>query len=100
MMPIDASAEEAVIEILQRTGPCCLDDLVMQLPRLNGSTVFVAVDQMSRDGRLLLRRLARLPITSHSPRGTYHPVPPLARKRCHHDPAHRAIVRRMWPDSR
>jgi len=29
MIPIDASAEEGVIETLLRTGPCSLDDLVI-----------------------------------------------------------------------
>jgi hypothetical protein len=58
MKPIDATAEEeAVIEMLQRTGSCCLDALVMQLPNLSWTEVFVAVDRMSRDGRLLLRQL-------------------------------------------
>jgi hypothetical protein len=56
-MPIHASAEEeAVIEMLRRIGPCCLDDLVGYLPHLSWGEVFVAVDRMSRDGRLLLRR--------------------------------------------
>ena len=58
MSPIDASVqEEFIIDMLQRTGPCCLDDLVRYLPNLNWSKVFVAVDRMSRDGRLLLRQL-------------------------------------------
>jgi hypothetical protein len=57
MMPIDSTAkEEAVSEMLQRTGPCCLDDLVRHLPNLSWGEVFVAVDRMSRDGRLLIRR--------------------------------------------
>jgi hypothetical protein len=43
MMPIDASAEKSVIETLQSTGPCSLDDLVMQLPNLNWNVVFVAL---------------------------------------------------------
>lgn len=59
MMPINASAEEVVLDMLQRTGPCYLDDLVIQLPNLSWNEVFVAVDRMSRDGRLFLRRLAR-----------------------------------------
>ena len=58
MMPSDATAkEDAVSEMLQRTGPCCLDDLVRHLPNLSWGEVFVAVDRMSRDGRLLIRRL-------------------------------------------
>jgi hypothetical protein len=59
MMPIDESAEKVVIEVLERTGPCLLDDLVMQLPNFSWSDVIFAVDRMSRDGRLLLRSLAR-----------------------------------------
>ena len=43
MIPIDASAEKSVIETLQRTGHCSLDDLVMQLPNLNWNVVFVAL---------------------------------------------------------
>ena len=43
MIPIDASAEKSVIETLQSTGPCSLDDLVMQLPNLNWNVVFVAL---------------------------------------------------------
>jgi len=58
MMRIDVTvAEEAVLETLQRTGPCGIDDLVIQLPNLSWGEVFLAVDQMSRDGRLLLRPL-------------------------------------------
>jgi len=59
MRPIDASAEEAVLDILRRTGPCGLDDLVRQLPHFTWNKVFIAVDRMSRDGRVLLARHAR-----------------------------------------
>jgi hypothetical protein len=58
MMPVHATAEEeAVIEMLQLTGPCCFDDLVRYLPDLSWGEVFVAIDRMTRDGRLLLRQL-------------------------------------------
>jgi hypothetical protein len=58
MKPIDASVEEvAVIDMLQRTGPCSLDDLVRFLPNFYWGEVFVAVDRMSRDGRLSLLQL-------------------------------------------
>jgi hypothetical protein len=53
MMPV----EEAIIEKLRRNGPCCLDDVVSYLPNLSWGEVFLAVDRMSRDGRLLLRQL-------------------------------------------
>ena len=57
MLPIDASVqEEFIIDMLQRTGPCCLDDLVSYLPNLSWGEVFVAIDRMSRDGRLALRQ--------------------------------------------
>ena len=59
IVPLDTSAEEVVLEILQRSGPCGLDDLVMRLPNLSWSKVFTAVDRMSRDGRVLLDRHAR-----------------------------------------
>jgi hypothetical protein len=56
MLPTNVSAEEAVIEMLKRTGPCCLDNLAIQLPNFSWGEVFAAVDRMSRDGRLLIRR--------------------------------------------
>jgi hypothetical protein len=57
MMPINTSADEVVLEMLQRTGPCYLDDLITSLPHLSWGEVFVAVDRMSRNGRVLLRQL-------------------------------------------
>ena len=53
MMPI----EEAIVDTLQRRGPCCLDDVVMSLPNFSWGEVFLAVDRMSRDGRVSLRPL-------------------------------------------
>ena len=58
MITINVTAEERIIEILESNGPCSLDDVVRFLhPHLSWSDVFVAVDRMSRDGRLLLRQL-------------------------------------------
>lgn len=75
MKPIDSTAEEeAVIDMLQRTGSCCLDALVIRLPHLSWGEVFVAIDRMSRDGRVLLRQLGystyeiALPLQLASPR--------------------------------
>jgi hypothetical protein len=53
MMPV----EEAILERLRTSGPCCLDDVVVYLPNFRWGEVFVAVDRMSRDGRLLLHQL-------------------------------------------
>ena len=58
MKPIcTTTQEEAVIELLQRTGPCSFDDVVIYLQHLSWSEVFLAVDRMSRDGRVLLCRV-------------------------------------------
>ena len=52
MLPI----EEAIIEKL-RSGPCCFDEVVTYLPNFSWGEIFVAVDRMSRDGRVLLCQL-------------------------------------------
>jgi len=52
MLPI----EEAIIEKL-RSGPCCFDDVITSLPNFSWGELFVAVDCMSRDGRVFLRQL-------------------------------------------
>jgi hypothetical protein len=66
--------ETAIVETLQRIGPCCLDDVVTSLPNSSWGEVFAAVDQMSRDGRVLLRQrgyssyqLSIAPQFAHSP---------------------------------
>jgi hypothetical protein len=48
--------ENAVIDILAHTGPCTIDEVAQSLPAHNWSEVFFAVDNMSRDGRLVVRR--------------------------------------------
>lgn len=70
--------EEAVVEILKRSESCCLDDLVTQLPDHTWSAVFAAVDAMSRDGRLSLRRIARAEyrISLLSPKPVYAEMQP------------------------
>ncbi len=52
MLPL----EEAIVEKLRKTGPCCLDDIVTHLSGFSWGAIFIAVDRMSRDGRLLLRQ--------------------------------------------
>ena len=46
--------EDAIVETLRSSGPCCLDDVVTSLPSFSWGVVFGAVERMSRDGRLLL----------------------------------------------
>ena len=54
MTPIEAD----IIELLRSNGPCCLDDVVSCLPKLSWGEVFGAIDQMSRDGRVLFHQLS------------------------------------------
>lgn len=48
--------EEAILEKLQ-SGPRSFDEVVSTLPNFSWGEVFVAVDCMSRDGRVFLRQL-------------------------------------------
>ena len=48
--------ENAVIDMLVQTGPCTMDEVATSLPAHSWSEVFSAVDEMSRDDRLVLRR--------------------------------------------
>ena len=49
--------EEAIVETLQRTGPCLLNNLINTLPDFSWGEVFLAVDRMSRDRRVFLRQV-------------------------------------------
>jgi hypothetical protein len=48
--------EDAIIDKL-RSGPCCFDEVVTSLPNFSWGEIFVAVDRMSRDKRVLLLQL-------------------------------------------
>lgn len=50
------TVEDTIFDILQRTGPCSLDVVVQQLLPYDWNEIFAAVDRMSRDGRIVLRR--------------------------------------------
>ena len=49
--------EDTIVEVLQRTGPCSLDNLVKQLPYHGWNEIFAAVDYLSRNRRVVLRRV-------------------------------------------
>jgi hypothetical protein len=51
------SIEEAIVDTLQRRGPCCLQDVHMSLPNVSWGEVFLAVDRMARHGRVSLLQL-------------------------------------------
>src|ERR1043165_8883695 len=38
--------ETAIVETLQRSGPCCLHDVVTHFPNFSWGEVFLAVDRM------------------------------------------------------
>lgn len=48
--------EDALTTFLSRSGPCTMEEAVKSLHIYDWSEVFSAVDDMSRDGRLVLRR--------------------------------------------
>jgi hypothetical protein len=48
--------EDAIIDKL-RSGPCCFDEVVTSLPNFSWGEIFVAVDRMSRDKRVVLLQL-------------------------------------------
>ena len=52
MLPID----HAIMEKL-RSGPCCFDEVVTDLPNFSWGEIFLAVDRMSRNGRLSLLQI-------------------------------------------
>ena len=54
MLPL----EEAIVEKLRKDGPCSLDDVVTHLSCFSSEEIFIAIDRMSRDGRLSLRQLS------------------------------------------
>lgn len=51
--------ESVIFQELQRSGTCTFEELVNALPGYSWSQVFLAVDQLSRDGRLQLKRQGR-----------------------------------------
>jgi hypothetical protein len=51
MLPL----EQAILDKLH-SGPCCFDDIVTDFPNFTWGEIFVAVDCMSRDGRVFLRQ--------------------------------------------
>ncbi|TSA01909.1 MAG: hypothetical protein D4R81_05470 [Nitrospiraceae bacterium] len=51
--------ESVISQELQRSGACTFEELVKALPDYSWSQVFLAVDQLSRDGLLHLKRQGR-----------------------------------------
>mgnify|MGYP001573678274 CR=1 FL=1 len=51
--------ESVIFQELQRSGTCTFEELVRALSGYSWSQVFLAVDQLSRDGLLQLKRQGR-----------------------------------------
>jgi hypothetical protein len=45
-----------VLQEVERRSPCTLDELVLALPHCTWNRVFAAVDSLSREGSLSIRR--------------------------------------------
>ena len=48
--------ESAIRSLLSQEGPCTLERLLTNLSQFSWSEIFSAVDQLSREGSLVLRR--------------------------------------------
>ena len=53
------TVQSAIQLHLSREGPCTLESLLTRLSQFSWSEIFSVVDQLSREGRLVLRRPAR-----------------------------------------
>ncbi len=49
------TVEQAILQDLERRGPCTMDELAQRLPDLSWNQVFTSVDQLSRRDQLTLR---------------------------------------------
>ncbi len=52
--------ETAILEELNRTGPCTFDELTRHLPAYSWNQLFLTVDRLSREGRLCLNHPTRV----------------------------------------
>ena len=60
MQEMNAMTVESAIRLhLSQEGPCTLESLLEQLSQFSWSEIFSVVDQLSREGSLVLRRPAR-----------------------------------------
>jgi len=54
-----ATIQSAIRSQLMQQGPCTLETLLDRLPQFSWSEIFTVVDQLSREGELVLRHPAR-----------------------------------------
>jgi len=54
-----ATIQSAILSQLMQQSPCTLEALLDRLPQFSWSEIFTVVDQLSREGHLVLRHPAR-----------------------------------------
>ena len=54
-----AAIQSAIRSVLLQQGPCLLGTLLARLPQFTWNEIFTVVDQLSREGQLVLRHPAR-----------------------------------------
>jgi hypothetical protein len=58
-MTCTGDVEADILQELEHWGPCSMEEMVTRLPGYTWNQVFNALDQMSREGCLVLRHPAR-----------------------------------------
>lgn len=58
-MSLSVSTVERILDVIRRTGGCEIEDLLKECPDLTWNQVFLALDRLSRDGRVRLMRKGR-----------------------------------------
>ena len=58
-MALAGGIASMILQALKQFGPCTAEELVQRLPAYTWNQVFLAVDQLCRDGRLTLRQPSR-----------------------------------------
>ncbi|WP_455243539.1 hypothetical protein [Petrachloros mirabilis] len=78
MNPTHTLPEDAIVDFLQQTGPCYLDDLTQQLSDYSWNELFVTLDRMSRSGRVALHRYPKsgyfVSLPSQTQRPSHYPT--------------------------
>lgn len=58
-MSLSVSTVEQILNVIRRTRGCEIEDLLKECPDLTWNQVFLALDRLSRDGRVRLMRKGR-----------------------------------------
>lgn len=58
-MALHTTVEDQVIDVLQRTETCDLEEVTRQCTNLTWNQVFLAVDRLSRSGEIMLVPMGR-----------------------------------------